>query len=87
VITSHQHPHQRAPHRQVLSKDLRTVRELVEDVVAQLGASAGGASLSGAKVGGGGGGGLGGWLRWVGGSAAGCWRFMGLGLGLQLGLE
>ncbi|GBF99515.1 hypothetical protein Rsub_11949 [Raphidocelis subcapitata] len=35
---------------QVLSKDLRTVRELVEDVVAQLGASAGGASLSGAKV-------------------------------------
>lgn len=36
---------------QVLSKDLRTVRELVEDVVAQLGASAGGASLSGAKVG------------------------------------
>ncbi|KAI8470000.1 MAG: hypothetical protein J3K34DRAFT_521683 [Monoraphidium minutum] len=35
---------------QVLSKDLRTVRGLVEDVVAQLGASAGGASLSGAKV-------------------------------------
>jgi hypothetical protein len=35
---------------QVLSKDLLTVRQLVEDVVAQLGGSAGGASLSGAAV-------------------------------------
>jgi hypothetical protein len=34
----------------VLSKDLLTVRQLVEDVVAQLGGSAGGASLSGAAV-------------------------------------
>lgn len=35
---------------QVLSKDLLTVRQLVEDVVAQLGGSVGGASLSGAAV-------------------------------------
>ncbi|KAF8059682.1 ATG11 [Scenedesmus sp. PABB004] len=35
---------------QVLAKDLATVRQLVEDVVAQLGASAGGASLAGAAV-------------------------------------
>eukprot|EP00879_Flechtneria_rotunda_P005637 GHRR01005934.1.p1 GENE.GHRR01005934.1~~GHRR01005934.1.p1 ORF type:complete len:1224 (+),score=620.67 GHRR01005934.1:482-4153(+) len=35
---------------QVLSKDLMTVKDLVEQVVAQLGGSAGGASLSGAAV-------------------------------------